>query len=118
MSEVTIYHNPRCSKSRQALALLEERGAAPKVIHYLEQPPSPAELRELLALLGVGARALMRRNEAVYASLALADETDDEALIAAMHEHPILIERPVVRTGGSTPRAVVGRPPERVLELL
>jgi arsenate reductase (glutaredoxin) len=118
MSQVTIYHNPRCSKSRQALALLEERGAAPKVIHYLEEPPSPETLRGLLALLGLGARELMRRNESVYQTLGLDAVTDETRLIEAMHAHPILIERPIVRVDGDPPRAVVGRPPERVLGLL
>jgi arsenate reductase (glutaredoxin) len=118
MSHVTIYHNPRCSKSRQALGLLEERGIVPKVIRYLENPPSPDELRELLAELGVGAQALVRRSEPLYAELGLGS-VDDDALLAAMHAHPLLIERPIVRVSDARgSRAVVGRPPERVLELL
>jgi arsenate reductase (glutaredoxin) len=117
---ITIYHNPRCSKSRQALALLEARGAEPKVIHYLEHPPSPEELRRLLSQLGVDARALMRRGEPVYKELGLDAITQPGALIDAMHRHPILIERPIVcrDDGDGRVRAVIGRPPERVLEVL
>lgn len=111
-----LYHNTRCSKSRGALELLNERGIAPEVVYYLETPPSPAELRELLRMLGIGARGLLRIGEPEYAALGLDDPTlGDEALIAAMATHPKLIERPVFVHGG---RAVIGRPPERVLELL
>lgn len=111
-----LFHNPRCSKSRGALDLLQERGIEPDILPYLEQPPSVAELRELVRLLGVPARALLRTGEPEYAELGLADERlDDEALLAAMHAHPRLIERPIFVHGG---RAVIGRPPERVLELL
>lgn len=111
-----LYHNPRCSKSRDALALLRARGVEPELVAYLDQPPSPAELRELLDMLDLPARALLRTGEAEYAELGLDDETlSDAALIAAMAAHPHLIERPIfVHTG----RAVIGRPPERVLELL
>jgi arsenate reductase len=111
-----LFHNPRCSKSRGALELLRERGVEPEILPYLEQPPSVAELRELVRLLGVPVRALLRTGEPEYGELGLADPTlDDDALIAAMHAHPRLIERPVFVHGG---RAVIGRPPERVLELL
>jgi arsenate reductase len=111
-----LYHNPRCSKSRGALELLRERGIEPVLVAYLDTPPSVDELRALLAMLGVGPRELMRTGEPEYASLGLgADSVDDEALIQAMHAHPRLIERPVFVHGG---RAVIGRPPERVLELL
>lgn len=113
---VTIYHNPRCSKSRQTLELLHERGLDPVVIEYLKTPPDPATLRELLALLGLSPRELMREREAVYGELNLADDTlDDDALIAAMVENPILIERPIVVANGG---AVLGRPPENVNALL
>jgi arsenate reductase (glutaredoxin) len=121
MSEVTIYHNPRCSKSRQALSLLEQRGISPKVIHYLEDPPSPAQIRRLLAQLGIGARALMRRSEPLYSELGLDAVEDEAALVDAMHRHPILMERPVVcvhDVRGAPQRAVIGRPPENVLEVL
>jgi arsenate reductase len=111
-----LYHNTRCSKSRGALDLLNQRGVEPEVVYYLETPPSPAELRELLRMLGIGARGLLRTGEPEYAALELDDPAlGDDALIAAMAAHPKLIERPVFVNGG---RAVIGRPPERVLELL
>ena len=109
-----LYHNPRCSKSRGAYELLRERGIEPIVVPYLEQPPSIDELRELLRLLDLPARELLRTGEPEYAELGLA-RADDETLLAAMHAHPRLIERPVFVHRG---RAVIGRPPERVLELL
>ncbi len=111
-----LYHNPRCSKSRGALELLRERGIEPEVIAYLETPPDADELRELLGLLGVGARELLRSGEDEYQRLGLDDASlGEDALIAAMAAHPRLIERPVFVHGD---RAVIGRPPERVLELL
>jgi arsenate reductase len=111
-----LYHNTRCSKSRGALELLNERGIAPELVYYLETPPSPAELRELLRMLGTDARGLLRTGEPEYAELGLGDPSlGDDALIAAMAAYPKLIERPVFVHGG---RAVIGRPPERVLELL
>ncbi|HYQ38276.1 MAG TPA: arsenate reductase (glutaredoxin), partial [Pseudomonas sp.] len=114
--DMTLYHNPRCSKSRGALELLEARGLAPRVVRYLDTPPSAAELRALLAKLGYGARQLLRSGEEEYQTLNLADPAlDDDALIAAMVAHPRLIERPILVVGD---KAVVGRPPERVLELL
>jgi len=109
-----LYHNTRCSKSRGAFELLQERGIEPEVVFYLEQPPSVAELRELVRMLGQPVRALVRTGEPEYAELGLAD-ADDEVLLAALHAHPRLIERPVFVHRG---RAVIGRPPERVLELL
>ena len=111
-----LYHNPNCTKSRGALELLRERGITPDVVRYLDQAPSVDELRELVAMLGTGARSLLRTGEAEYAELGLADPAlDDEALLAAMHAHPRLIERLVFVHGG---RAVIGRPAERVLEIL
>jgi len=116
MTDLTLYHNPRCSKSRGALELLEARGLQPRVVHYLETPPSAAELRELLGKLGYSARQLLRSGEEAYQTLNLADPTlDDEALIAAMLEHPRLIERPILVVGD---KAIIGRPSERILELL
>lgn len=116
MTDLTLYHNPRCSKSRGALELLEARGLQPQVVHYLETPPSAAELRELLGKLGYSARQLLRSGEEAYQTLNLADPTlDDEALIAAMLEHPRLIERPILVVGD---KAIIGRPSERILELL
>ncbi|MBD9397242.1 arsenate reductase (glutaredoxin) [Pseudomonas sp. PDM11] len=116
MTDLTLYHNPRCSKSRAALQLLEERGLQPTVVLYLDTPPSAAQLREVLNKLGMPARQLLRSGEDEYRELNLADSTlDEDALIAAMAAHPRLIERPILITGD---RAVVGRPPENILELL
>ena len=112
--DLTLWHNPRCSKSRQALALLEDGGHGPSVRLYLTNPPTEDEIRGLLAKLGVEPRALMRRGEKIYRELGLAD-VDDTALIVAMATHPILIERPVLLAGE---KAVIGRPPEAVLDLL
>ena len=113
---VVIYHNPRCSKSRAALQLLEERGVEPQIIEYLKTPPDAARLKELLAMLGMTPRELMRKGEAPYKELNLADEAlDDDALIAAMVANPILIERAIVVAGA---KARLGRPPEQILELL
>ena len=111
-----LYHNARCSKSRGALELLQARGITPELVYYLETPPDADELRGLLAMLGLPARALLRSGESEFAELGLADPAlGEEALIAAMVAHPRLIERPVFVHRG---RAVIGRPPERVLELL
>ena len=116
MSEaVTIFHNPRCSKSRQTLQIIEDKGVSPEVVEYLKQPPSYAELDQLVTMLGIEPRQLMRRNEKIYKELGLADIEDRGTLLQAMVEHPILIERPVVIKGD---RAVLGRPPENVLELV
>lgn len=114
---VTIYHNPRCSKSRESLALLQGRGIEPEVILYLEQARSLEEIRTLLEMLGMtDARDLMRKGEEEYKSLGLNDTAlTQEALIAAMATHPRLIERPIVVNGQ---RAAIGRPPERVLGIL
>jgi arsenate reductase len=113
---VTLYHNPRCSKSRQALELLRKHGVEPEIILYLENPPGKARLKELLRLLGMDPRDLMRKGEEVYKSLKLADPgLPHSRLIDAMVENPILIERPIATTGK---RAVIGRPPEKVLEVL
>ncbi len=112
---VTIYHNPRCSKSRQTLALLEERGVAPDVVLYLENPPSKAALKDLVGKLGLSsARDMMRTKEAPYKDLSLA-EAPETTLIDAMTENPILIERPIVVSGD---KAAIGRPPESVLAIL
>ena len=112
----TIYHNPRCSKSRQTLALLEERGISPRIVDYLKTPPSAAELKTILKKLGLKPRDLMRKGEPLYAELGLKDrDLHDEALIALMVANPILIERPIVVSGG---KAALGRPPESVLEIL
>ena len=116
MSEIAIYHNPRCSKSRQTLALLEDSGVAPTVILYLETPLSVAELKEVLAKLGMAPRDLMRKGEAEYKDNNLQDQSlSDADLLAAMARFPKLIERPIVIKGD---KAKIGRPPESVLELL
>lgn len=113
---VRIYHNNRCSKSRATLALLEERGLAFEVIHYLDTPPSPDELADLLGKLGMTPRELIRTGEAEYAELGLDDPSlDDTALLHAMAQHPRLIERPIVVANG---KAAIGRPPEAVLQIL
>ena len=113
---VTIYHNPRCSKSRQTLQLLQERSIEPTVVEYLQSPPDAATLDAILTELGLEPRDLMRKKEAAYKDLGLGDETlSRAALVQAMVENPILIERPIVRSGG---KAALGRPPEAVLEIL
>jgi arsenate reductase len=115
-SPVKIYHNPRCGKSRQTLALIREAGIEPQVVEYLETPPTAAELDKLLKLLGMEPQQLMRTGEAVYKELGLAQQklSRTEA-IRILAEHPILIERPIVVRGK---RAVLGRPPENVQALL
>lgn len=116
MNAVTMYHNPRCSKSRQTLALLNERDVEPELVLYLETPPTTAELKVLLDKLGLKARQLLRTKEAAYRELGLDDpDKTDAELLEAMHQQPILIERPIVVAGE---RAAIGRPPENVLELL
>lgn len=115
--DVTIYHNPRCSKSRATLALLEDRGLAPTVVKYLQTPPDAATLTQILALLGRRPRELMRLKEPAYQSSGAADTSlSDPALIDLMVAHPTLIERPIVVVGGT--KAAVGRPPEAVLDIL
>lgn len=111
-----IYHNPRCSKSRETLALLEQKGLKPEIIKYLDTPPDANQLKTLLTQLGMSsARELMRTKEEEYKSLALAEVHDEDALIAAMVAHPRLIERPIVVNHH---QAALGRPPEQVLEIL
>ncbi len=111
---VTIYHNPRCSKSRETLALLEARGLQPLVIEYLKTPPSAPELSALLKKLGMKAEQLLRKGEDIYKEKFAGKTLSEEAGIKAMAAHPVLIERPIVVRGE---RAVLGRPPERVNEL-
>ncbi|EKM0371394.1 arsenate reductase (glutaredoxin) [Cronobacter turicensis] len=115
--DVTIYHNPRCSKSRETLSLLTERGIEPDVVLYLETPPDAATIKTLLKQLGFSqARELMRTKEELYKTLNLADASlSEEALIQAMVDNPKLIERPIVVSHG---KARLGRPPEQVLDIL
>lgn len=116
MSEIRIYHNPRCSKSRETLALLQTQGHQPQVVEYLKDTPSAAELRDILTWLGIPARDLLRTKEDEYKTLALDNPALTEAdIIAAMVAHPKLIERPIVVSGK---QARIGRPPEQVLEIL
>ncbi|MCL6264406.1 arsenate reductase (glutaredoxin) [Craterilacuibacter sp. RT1T] len=113
---IRLYHNPRCSKSREALQLLQDAGAQIEVIEYLKQTPSIEELEHLLNLLELEPRQLMRRHEEEYQMLYLDDiALERQQLIAAMHDNPILIERPIAQRGA---RAVIGRPPQNVLDLL
>ena len=113
---ITIYHNPRCSKSRQTLELIKSRGHEPKVIEYLKNPPSAQELEHILGLLGCGPRDLMRSNESEYQEHGLDNESlSRKQLIDAMTEHPILIQRPIVLANGT---AAIGRPPEQVLDII
>ena len=115
MSNVKIWHNPRCSKSRNAVALLEERGVDAEVVKYLDTPPSREEIVEVLKMLGISARELMRTKEEIYKELGLKDVTDEEALIDAMVANPRLIERPIVIKDG---KAAIGRPIENIIELI
>lgn len=113
---ITLFHNPRCSKSRAALDLLRAEGHEPQIVLYLETPPSAAELTALLKKLGIGARGLLRTTDEAYARLGLADAGLGEAeLIGAMVANPGLIERPICIRGA---KAVIGRPPETVLDIL
>jgi arsenate reductase len=115
MSEFTIYHNPRCSKSRNTLALLEERGIKPDIVLYLETSPDQREIAGLLDKLGISAGQLVRRGEDAYKECGLSSSSGDDEVLAAMAEHSKLIERPIVVKGD---KAVLGRPPENVLELI
>ncbi|WP_278940852.1 MULTISPECIES: arsenate reductase (glutaredoxin) [Pseudomonas] len=116
MTDLTLYHNPRCSKSRAALEILEARGLAPTVVRYLDTPLEATQLRSLLGKLGLSARQLLRSGEDEYKALNLVDASlSEEQLIAAMAAHPKLIERPILVAGD---KAVIGRPPEKVLEIL
>ena len=116
MSDVQIYHNPRCSKSRQTLALLQEKGIEPAIVEYLKETPSAAEIKTVLNKLGISARELLRTKEDAYKEHNLADQSlSDDAIIAAMIASPKLIERPIVIKGDA---ARIGRPPEQVLEIL
>ena len=115
MSELVLYHNPRCSKSRATLALLEARGVEPHVVEYLKTPLSVGELEQLGVKLGLPAARWVRANEDAYPETGLGPDSDDASVLRAMAEHPILMERPIVVNGD---RAAIGRPPENVLEIL
>jgi len=116
MTDVTIYHNARCSKSRATLALVEDKTDNLTIVNYLQTPPTLAELENIITLLGfTSARQLMRTGEAVYKELQLASEEDESALLEAMLANPKLIERPIVLANG---QAKIGRPPESVLTII
>jgi arsenate reductase len=115
MSDVIIWHNPRCSKSRQTLALLQDNGVEPTVRKYLEDGPTEAELREAAAQLGVAPIQMMRTKEAEFKELGLSKDSDNDTLFAAMAGTPKLIERPIVFKDG---KAAIGRPPEAVLDIV
>jgi len=112
---VTIYHNPRCSKSRQALALIQDRGIEPQIIDYLSTPPDPTTLQRIIDLLGITAHDLIRSGEDEYRQLGLGPDEPESRLINAMCAHPRLIQRPIVIVGD---QARIGRPPEQIGEIL
>ena len=113
MADGILYHNPRCSKSRQALELLQGRGLSPQVVEYLKTPPDAATLKRLLGQLGLSARDVLRKKEASGAGIDA--DASEAVLIEALAEHPIALERPIFVHNG---KAVLGRPPEKVLEIL
>jgi len=115
MSKVKIYHNPRCSKSRNAVALLEEQGIEAEVVKYLDTPPSRQELIEILDMLGLSAKGLMRSKETLYKELGVNEINDEDMLISLMVANPKLIERPIVVKDG---KAAIGRPIENIVALL
>jgi arsenate reductase len=111
-----IYHNPRCSKSRETLQILEDNNLTPAVIEYLDEPPTQQELKTIIEMLGVSARDLLRTGEQIYQDAKLDnDELSEDEIIATICEHPILLQRPIVVSGE---RAVIGRPPTKVLEII
>ena len=111
---VRIYHNPRCNTSRKILALLRDKGIEPEIVEYLKTPYTAAQLKTLLGQLKMPARALVRKKEAAAAGIDPAKMSEEE-LIAAMAEHPIIVERPIVVSGG---KAALGRPPEKALAVI
>jgi arsenate reductase len=115
MQEITIWHNPKCSKSREAMEILQENKCEAEVVKYLETAPDKKQIKTLLKMLGIAPKELMRTKEDIYKELNLMDETDDEALIEAMAQNPKLIERPIIIKGN---RAIIGRPVEKIAEFL
>ena len=115
-NRIVIYHNPDCSKSREALQILEDRNAIPDIVEYLDQPPTRQELKQLIEMLGVTAREVLRTTEQIYEDAKLGDVSlSEEEIIEAICEHPALLQRPIVVAGN---RAIIGRPPARVLEII
>jgi arsenate reductase len=116
MAEVTLYHNPRCSKSRAVLALLEENDIAPEIVYYMDNPPDARQLTSLLKKLGMGVRDVLRRSEPEYEELGLDDEElAEEIVLDILTKHPRLLQRPIIVSGN---RAIIGRPPEAVLPFI
>ena len=115
MAQITIWHNPRCSKSREALSIMDENGCEKEIVKYLETNPDKETLKNLLKMLGLSARELMRTKEDIYKELKLKDETDDTKLIEAMAQNPKLIERPVLIKNG---KAIIGRPTSIIADFL
>ena len=115
MDEITIWHNPRCSKSREAMGILEENSIDAKVVKYLESTPDYDQIKSVLKMLNITPRELMRTKEDIYKELKLKDELNDDILIRAMANNPILIERPVIIKGN---RAIIGRPTDKIAEFL
>ncbi len=115
MAQITIWHNPKCSKSREALSIMDENGCEKEIIKYLETNPDKETITNLLKMLGITPRELMRTKEEIYKELKLKDESDDEKLIQAMAQNPKLIERPVLIKDG---RAIIGRPTSIIAEFL
>lgn len=114
--KLVIYHNPRCSKSRETLQILEDNNASPEIIEYLNEPPTAQELTRIIAMLGIGARDLLRTTEPAYEEAKLDDDSlSDAEIIAAICKYPALLQRPIVVTGD---KAVIGRPPVRVLDII
>ena len=114
--KLVIYHNPRCSKSRETLQILHDNDVAAEIVEYLENPPTAAELRDIIAKLGIGARDLLRTTEEVYRDADLDDDSlSEDEIIEAICEYPALLQRPIVVAGD---RAIIGRPPARVLEII
>lgn len=115
MQEIKIWHNPKCSKSREAMEILQENKCEAEVVKYLEEKPDVKKIKAILKMLGIAPKELMRTKEDIYKELKLMDETDDEALIEAMAHNPKLIERPIIIKGD---RAIIGRPAEKIAEFL
>ena len=115
MSTIKIYHNPRCSKSRKTLEIIQQHGLEPEIVKYLESPPSEKEIGEVLSKLGLEPRELMRKNETEYKQFFTDDTLSNQALISLMHKYPKVIERPIVFSNN---KVAIGRPPESVLDIL
>lgn len=114
--KLVIYHNPGCSKSRETLQILEHNNCQPRIVEYLDEPPSPQQLKQIIGMLGISARELLRTTEPVYKDADLDDDSlSEDEIIEAICEYPALLQRPIVIAGD---RAVIGRPPERVLEII